>query len=676
VSDDFTARADLDRHLSADLSELAFIGRVLGVANDGGLALLERVRFLALVSEALDRFFQTRMAKLHADAVEDAAARRLMVLVRSHVDALLRRQDRIFHAVVVPRLADHGIRVSRWASLEEHERAILTEQFNRDLLPMLGAITLTRDDTLPLAPDTGLCLLVSVGRRAPITQSIAVIPDSMPRLIGLRGGAYVRLEDVIAAHREELGRELGWSAVRTFRVTRSHTHTRIDLATPADDVIDLRAHAIAEPVRLEVQPTMPGRMRDRLARNLGLARVDVYDLVPFLDTGLLRALASLDRADLRVAPRGGVVPGALHDATVSDAIRDADLLVHHPYESFDVSVLGMVRDAADDPSVVAVRQTLPVMGDDNPMVHALVDAARAGKQVDVVIAPEARLGDHDGLQWVQQLRRNGARVVNGPGRARVHAKLTAVVRRDDAGLHSQVHIGTGNYHSLSSRWCEDVSLFTANPAIAMAAHDVFDAIVDGCVPDLSSLAGAAITSPRVLRQRLLALIHEERVAPERSRQIILKLNHLTDPELIDALYAASNDGVQVDVIVRGTCALRPGVEGLSANIRVRSVIGPVLEHSRIFVFGAGRRARWYLGSADLLASVEDDRVEFVIPVLHDGACERLREIVSTALLDDARAWELRADGSWHRVSRRIGVDGQETLLAAARARAEEAAETS
>jgi polyphosphate kinase len=668
----FRARAGVDPHLNVDLSELAFIGRLLAVANDGGLALLERVRFLALVSEALDNFFHDRMSALHRAARDRADARRTLVLVRSHVDALLRRQDRMFHAVALPRLAEHGVRVLRWGGLDDYERAVLTQQFVSDILPRLGAVELLREDAVSAIPDLGFCLLVSIGRRAPITQAVAVVAPDVPRLLGLPGGAYVRLEDLIAAHRHELATHLGWSAARPFRVTRSQRHTNIDLSHDAQ-LLDLRAGTVGEPVRLEVQPTMPGRMRDRLARQLGLARVDVYDLVPFLETGPLWALAEIDRPDLRGPRREAVAPAGFAGTDVFSTVSERDVIVHHPHESFDSTVLAMVETASNDPAVVAVRQTLPPVEPESPMVAALTQAARNGKYVDVVVAPQARLGEQGSLEWVKELRQLGARVGFGPAGARVHAKVTTVVRNVDGGVRSYVHIGTGNYDVVAARRCEDVSLFTSSPAIALAVHDVFDALLTGAWPDISALAGVAIVSPAMLRQRLLAMIKDERVAPERSRQIILKVNHLVDPEIIDALYDASTDGVQIDIIVRGTCALRPGVPGMSERIRVRSVVGPVLEHSRVFAFGAGKRARWFVGSADLLPCERDERVEFVVPVDDEAACERLREIVSTALLDDARAWDLRSDGAWHRVSRRIGVDGQESLLGAARSRLEESA---
>ncbi len=663
------------RFLNRELSRLDFLERVLTIAEDPATPVLDRVRFLAITGENLDEFFQVRLAGLREQMAAGVAttspdgltAAEQQSLARTKAADLVDRQTRLFIADVVPALAAVGIRLSDWAGLDTDDRVFLDRVFDDRIFPVLTPLAVDPGHPFPHVSNLSLNLAVMVrdpdgGRRFARVK----VPPLLPRFVVLPDGErFVPLEQVIAAHLDALFPGMRIESCASFRVIRN-----ADLALEEDEADDLLAAIELElrrlragrAVRLEVDHSMHGEVVDLLERELQLEPEDVHGIEGPLDLSGLWAVYELDRPELKEDGWAPVTQPGLSDpddpVAVLDVVRDRDILLHHPYDSFATSVEAFIKQAAADPDVLAIKQTLYRTSGDSPIVKALIRAAERGKQVAVLVEVKARFDEEANIAWARALERAGVHVVYGLVGLKTHAKIALVVRQEDDVIRRYCHIGTGNYNSRTARMYEDVGLLTADPQLGADLTDVFNYITGySRRHDYRSI----LVAPLGLRRRVIEMIGEQ--ASTTGGRIVMKMNGLADPAVIDALYAASQAGTQIDLIVRGICCLRPGLPGLSDNIRVRSIVGRFLEHSRVFAFGDGERQRveYLMGSADLMPRNLDRRVEVVTPVKDGALRERLQEILAANLADDVNAWTLGPDGSWTKVPTRIGFSATAVL---------------
>ncbi|MFI5291434.1 MAG: polyphosphate kinase 1 [Candidatus Limnocylindrales bacterium] len=668
-------------YINRELSWLDFNARVLHEATDDRNPLLERVRFLSIFSSNLDEFFQVRVAGLkqqveagHSKTAPDGrAAPEVLSEVRRKVLDLAHEHTLAF-SKVRERLADEGIRIVRYD--ERPERHLeLRRMFIDQIFPVLTPLAVDPGHPFPYISDLSLSLAVTVRDPETGERDFARIkvPEVLPRLIEVGGRTYMLLEQIIAANLDALFPGMEIVEHHLFRVTRN-----ADLAIEEDEADDLllaieeelRRRRFGEAVRLEVERSMPTETRSILRRGLDLEPEDVYEVAGLLDLRALETIADLDIPELQRQPWHAVVPARLlpadedEEADVFAVVRNGDLLVHHPYESFVGSVQRFVEQAAADPDVLTIKMTLYRTTGDSPILKALIRAAENGKQVVVLVEIKARFDEQANIVWGRTLERAGAHVVYGLVGLKTHSKVALVVRREGGGLRRYVHIGTGNYNHKTARLYVDLGMLTCDDEIGADVTDLFNFLTG-----LSRQREfrRLIVAPVSLRQSVEALIAGE---VERQREhgdgaITMKLNALVDPGIIDVLCQASQAGVPIDLIVRAGCALRPGVEGISDNIRVRSIVGPFLEHSRILRFGSGERASHWIGSADMMDRNLDRRVEAMAPVLDPVNRARLDRILEIMLTDDRRAWELGSDERWQRVEWRLeaptGLDTFEAL---------------
>lgn len=673
--------------MNRELSWLDFGARILDLAEDDGVELLERVKFLAIFSEGLDEFFQVRVAGLK-DQVDAGLRYRspdgmrpveALEAIRKRVRELVSRQSRIFLDEVVPALASCGIRLAGWSSLDDEAREHLSDVFRRDIHPVLTPLAVDPGHPFPYISNLSLNLAVSVKDPATGEERFArvKVPPLLDRFIVLPDGErFVPLEQVIAAHLDLLFPEMAIGNHVPFRVTRN-----ADLALDEDEAddllvaveVELRRRRFGRAVRLELAAGAPEDIRELLVRELELGADDVDDVEAPLDLSGLWAVHNLYRPDLHAEAWAPMTPSPLANAGNEPAdlfavLRERDVLVHHPYDSFASSVEAFVAQAANDPEVLAIKQTLYRTSGDSPVVSSLISAAEAGKQVAAVVELKARFDEQNNILWARALEEAGVHVVYGIVGLKTHAKALLVVRREEDGIRRYCHLGTGNYNSRTARQYEDLGLLSADPELCEDVGALFNYLTG-----FSHHAPyrRLVVAPVALRRRILDLIAGEARLGEEGR-IVIKVNGLTDPEVIDALYAASQAGVPIDLIVRGICCLRPKVTGLSPTIRVRSVVGRFLEHSRIFCFGGGASSepRILIGSADLMERNLDRRIEVLVPVLGADLKARLSEILEIVLADDTNSWELEADGTWVRVERVQGFSAQRRFqeLALERAR--------
>ena len=668
-------------HLSRELSWIEFNARVLHEAADDRNPLLERVKFLAIFASNLDEFFQVRVSSLRRAArltrvssIGDGpsaaeqlaeARRRIVDLVGEHssIYKKLRRQ-----------LANEGLEIVDFKKVPQHHAA-LRERFLTEIYPVLTPLAV--DPGHPFPYISSLTLSVAVALRDPETGerrfARVKVPAVLPRLLELprdKGQAigrhrYALLDQVIGANLDILFTGMDIESHHLFRVTRDADLT-LDEEDAANLIVaieeELRRRRFGEPVRLEVERSMPGEMREILRNGLGVGDAETYEVKGMLDLTSLWQLADLDRPDLRTASWTPVVPARLQPveddepADIFAAMRSSDILVHHPYESFTASVERLVEQAADDPDVLAIKQTLYRTSLDSRVVHHLIRAAELGKQVVVLVEIKARFDEQANIEWARKLEQSGAHVVYGLIGLKTHCKTLLVVRREGAILRRYVHIGTGNYNTRTSRTYVDLGLFTCRAEIGADVSDLFN-ILTGL--SRQRAFRRLVVAPTGLRERFLQLVERETEHATAGRQsgIVLKMNALVDAACVDALYRASSAGVSVDVIVRGACTLVPGAPGLSENIRVRSIVGEFLEHSRIWRFENGGVAEWLIGSGDLMDRNLDRRIEAFVPVDDLEAQRLLDENLAALLADDRRAWSLSADGTWQRVERERGVKG-------------------
>jgi polyphosphate kinase len=660
-------------YINRELSWLEFNARVLHEARDARNPLLERVKFLTIFASNLDEFFQVRVAGLRQQVQAGKAARspdgrtaeEQLAAIRERALELAADHSRIALEVRAA-LAQEGIEVVDYGAIPEHHGA-LRERFLEEIFPVLTPLAV--DPGHPFPYISTLSLSIAVGLRDPESGerrfARVKVPQILPRLIEVEPSRFVLIDQVIEANLDALFLGMEIHETHLFRVTRN-----ADLAIEEDEADDLlmaieeelRRRRFGEAVRLEVERSMPPTTRRLLLDGLGLRENDAYEVSGMLDLTGLSQLMDLDRPDLKVVPWTPVTPPRLmppdedEPADVFAAIRAGDILVHHPYESFAASVERFIAQAADDPDVLTIKQTLYRTSGDSPIVQSLIRAAERGKQVVVLVEIKARFDEEANIIWARRLEQAGAHVVYGLVGLKTHSKVCLVVRREGSGLRRYVHIGTGNYNARTARLYVDLGLLTCRPEIGADATDLFN-VLTGLSRQHSFRR--LLVAPHSLRSRFLQLVAREvehaKVGHE--ARIVLKLNAVVDVPVIEALYEASQAGVKIDLIVRAASGLQPGIPGVSETIRVRSIIGEFLEHSRIWGFSNGGDAEWYIGSADLMDRNLDRRVEAVVPVEDPEARNRLAGIVELMLTDDRRSWQLLPDGAWKRTEELEGREG-------------------
>jgi polyphosphate kinase len=652
-----------DRFINRELSWLDFGTRLLHLAADDRIPLFERLKFLAIFSEELDEFFEVRVAgledqvaaSLHTRSPDGLRPAEQLAAITSRATALMEWQSRIFQEALIPAMLAAGVVIADWHTLGDEDRAYLADDFERRILPILTPLAVDQGHPFPYISNLALNLVVRVHNPATDEERIArvKVPPLLPRLVALTDGRrFVPLEQVIAAHLEALFPAMVITEHHTFRVTRN-----ADLSVEEDEAGDLLAavelelhrRRFGQAVRLEASAGIANDLLEMLIAEVDVPEENVYLCSVPIDLAGFRPLTDLERPELAAPPWAPVTPPRLAgNADLFSVVRDGDVLVHHPYESYAASVEAFVARAAEDPDVLAIKQTLYRTGDDSPMIASLIRASQAGKQVTAVVELQARFDERANIAWARALEEAGVQVVYGLVTLKTHSKISLVVRREGDHVRRYCHIGTGNYNSVTARSYEDLGLLTATSDIGADVGELFNVLTgSGDPPTFRRLVVSPVSTREFLVQAIGA---EERAGAE--GRIVLKTNGLTDPGIIDALYRASQAGVSVDLVVRGRCCLRPGVPGLSEGIRVRSIVGRFLEHARIFRFGGvgDRPLRIYLGSPDLMERNLDRRVEVVVPIDDPEIQKRLLGILDGALLDEANAWELQPGGGWRRLS--------------------------
>ncbi|MGZ3383789.1 MAG: polyphosphate kinase 1 [Isosphaeraceae bacterium] len=655
-----------------DLSWLEFNRRVLHEAQDERTPLLERLKFLAIFSSNLDEFFMKRieLLKRHTENA-GAGAEELLRDIRARVLCMLREQGETFSALVIE-LRGHGVWLTDWDELTAEQREEGRTYFLANVLAVL--IPLAFDPAHPFPFLSNLSTSLGVILRNPETGTRCFarikVPNLLPSWVALRTKApdqtdvFVRLHDILKHNLDAVFPGMEIVDTTLFRVTRD---AEVELNEDASDLRqqvaeELRQRRYEPVVRLELQAQPHPWVRELLVAKFELTEEDVYELPGELDYTGLMSVASLPRAELRDLPWDPVEPLMLPDpeSDIFEAIRAGNILVHHPYESFDSSVERFIRTAADDSLVRSIKMTVYRVGDDTPFVRSLVRAAESGKQVVCLIEVRARFDEARNLHWAAELERVGAHVVYGVIGLKTHTKTALVVRQEADGVRCYAHIGTGNYHVRTARLYVDLGLFTCNPVLTGDLVDLFNFLTGY---SLKRNYQTLLISPMTMRARFLEMIEREIAHHQAGRpaRIIAKMNQLEDPPICEALCAASHAGVPIDLIVRGFCCLRPGVPGYTEDIRIISIIGRFLEHARIFHFASGAEdpldGEFFIGSADWMHRNLSDRVEAIAPVEPRALKERLWEILEINLHDQRQAWDMKPDGTY--VQRRPAPDATE-----------------
>lgn len=668
--------APASRFINRELSWLEFDSRVLALAEDPARPLLERVKFAAIYSQNLDEFFQIRVSGLEEQVEANVATstpdgmspHEQLEAIRARVTTMQERAESLVLGDLLPALEKERIRIVHWDRLSDDDRMFVGRRFRERIFPVLTPLSVDPSHPFPYISNLSLNLATAI--RDPQTGerrfARVKIPPLLPRFTDLPDGErFVPLEEVVAAHLDQLFPGMDVVSVHVFRVTRD-----ADLEVEEDEADDLlaaietvlkRRQRGATAIRLEIDHSMSGEMRELLMRELGVDESQVYVGEWMLALGDLWFFTDLDRPELKDRAWSPVTPPPLRSdegrADVFAAIRGGDILVHHPYDSFSASVEAFVEQAARDPDVLAIKQALYRTSSDSPIIHALVRAAQAGKQVVALVELKARFDELANITFARTLETAGVHVVYGVVGLKTHAKTCLVVRREGGGIRRYAHIGTGNYNPATARLYEDLGLLTADPDLGADLTDLFNLLTGySRQRDYRKL----LVAPVSMRPGLDALIRREMTHGDGS--IVLKMNSLADAALIDTLYEASQAGVSIDILVRGICCMRPGVPGLSETVRVRSIVGRFLEHSRIYRFGSVERGYDYLiGSADWMPRNLDRRVEALTPVEDRALQERLDEIVRVGLEDDELAWELDPEAAWHKVPTTRGIDAHRSL---------------
>ena len=657
-----------ERFLDRELSWLRFNQRVLELAEDPEIPLLERVRFLAIFTSNLDEFFMVRVAglkrRIAAGVAVKAASglmpREVLEQILTVTGELSQRQAQLFNDEIVPALSGEGIELVRWADLDRSEQKQCKRMFKERIFPVLTPLAV--DPAHPFPYISGLSLNLAVLIRNPKSDkqhfARVKVPPIFSRFVPLGEQRFVPLEDVIAEHLNRLFPGMEIQQVHSFRVTRNE-----DLEVEEDDAENLLAALEKEllrrrfgpPVRLEVEESIDPAVLELLVGELGVSEDEVYRLPGPLDLRGLHGIADLSREELKYP---AFLPSTHHrlaevesaaPVDVFKAARRNDVLLHHPYDSFSTSVQRFIEQAAADPHVLAIKQTLYRTSGDSPIIDALIDAAEAGKQVLVIVEIKARFDEQANIRWARKLEQAGCHVVYGVVGLKTHCKLAMVVRDegDHHGIRRYAHIGTGNYNPKTSRMYEDLGLITTDERVTEDVAHLFNNL-SGWSRNASY--AELLVAPDSVRSGLIEQVHTEIAHHKAGRpaRIRLKANSVVDEALIDSLYLASREGVPVELLVRGICALRPGVPGLSDHITVRSVLGRFLEHSRIFWFENGGDPQAWIGSADMMHRNLDRRVEVLVRLPDADSVAEVGELLDLAFAEDTTAWLLDSDGGWKR----------------------------
>ncbi|WP_414640261.1 RNA degradosome polyphosphate kinase [Amycolatopsis sp.] len=655
-----------DRYFNRELSWQDFNARVLALAEDESQPLLERAKFLAIFASNLDEFYMVRVAGLKrrdetglsVRSADGLTPREQLAYIAKRNQDLVERQTGAFELHLRPQLAEENIRIVGWADLTGQDQLRLSNYFSEQIFPVLTPLAV--DPAHPFPYISGLSLNLAVTVRDPEggTERFArvKVPNNVHRLIRIeqqrenRTATFIPLEELISAHLGELFTGMEVIEHHVFRVTRN---ADFEVEEDRDEDLlqalerELARRRFGPPVRLEVAQDMSEHMLELLLRELEVDPHDVVEVPGLIDLTCLHQLSSVDRKELKDRP---FVP-ATHPAfgeretpkSVFATLREGDVLVHHPYDSFSTSVQRFIEQAAADPKVLAIKQTLYRTSGDSPIVDALIDAAEAGKQVVALVEIKARFDEQANITWARTLERAGVHVVYGLVGLKTHCKVSMVIRQEGTTLRRYCHIGTGNYNPKTARLYEDMGLLTADPTIGADLTDLFNVLTGYSRQDTYR---NILTSPHGIRRGILRSIGEEIELSRAGQQagIRIKCNSLVDEQIIDALYHASQAGVPVEVIVRGICALKPGVEGLSENIKVRSILGRFLEHSRVFHFRAGNT--YWIGSADMMHRNLDRRIEALVRVKDPKLTAQLDDVLDSAMHPNTRCWELNASGEW------------------------------
>jgi polyphosphate kinase len=657
-----------DRFLNREVSWLDFNARVLALAGDQGAPLLERAKFLAIFASNLDEFFMVRVAGLKrrqsmglgVRSADGLGTREQLARISERARELAAEHARTFLEDVRPALADTGIRIVLWRDLPDEQQTRLHDYFRAQVFPVLTPLAV--DPAHPFPYISGLSLNLAVLVRDPTSGSEhfarVKVPNNVQRFVPVRSDdtatSYLPLEELIGAHLQQLFPGLEVTAHHPFRVTRN---TDVEVEEDRDEDLlqalerELARRRFGPAVRLEVGGDMDEHVLDLLVRELEITDEDVYQVPGLLDLASLWQLYEVDRPDLK---QEAFVP-ATHPrlaegekaTDVFAALRDGDVLVHHPYDSFATSVQRFIEQAAADPNVLAIKQTLYRTSGDSPIVDALIDAAQAGKQVVVLVEITARFDEQANIRWARALEKAGCHVVYGLVGLKTHCKTSLVVRQEKGQLRRYAHIGTGNYNPKTARLYEDLGLLTADAEVGADLTDLFNTLTGY---SRQTAYRTLMVAPHGVRSGLVERIEAQAALAREGKpsRVRLKANSIVDETVIDALYRASQAGVPVELVVRGICSLRPGVPGLSETITVRSVVGRFLEHSRVMVFGdaSNGQAEHWLGSADLMHRNLDRRVETLVRVKDPVVQGQIDAILDRATAPDTRRWELQEDGCW------------------------------
>lgn len=656
-------------YFNRELSWLDFDARVLELAEDESIPLIERFKFAAIFCSNLDEFVMIRLAGLHdqIDAQIDKrspdgrTADETVDELRERLNSLNARLSTVVHDRLIPQLAEHGTRISNYEQLNSEQRTAMRRVFMQQIFAVLTPLAVGPGRPFPYISSLSLSLAVLLRdpQHDQTTFARVKVPtEVLPRFVRIdHTNVYVPLEQVIAHNLDSLfpGTEiLGWAP---FRVTRDADFTVSD---EADDLLravedELRRRRFGEVVRLEIGSEMAGELREELIEALEIEVRDVFEIDGLLDLGAFWEIVKLPgMTELRDVPWKPQPPARLRDADgepvpMLAAMRQGDVLVHHPYESFSSSVERFVKEAVADPDVLAIKLTVYRTSDDSPLVPALIRASEQGKQAVALVEVKARFDERANITWARSLEQAGVHVVYGPPALKTHAKCVLVVRREGDGVRNYVHIGTGNYHATTARLYTDFGLFTADEFICADVADMFNFLTGFAKPhDMRKV----LLAPHALRNGILDEINRTIAAHSESSpgRITMKMNSLVDVACIQALYRASMAGVQVRLNIRGICCLRPGMPGVSDNIEVVSVVGRFLEHSRVFAFERDGETHIYIGSADLMRRNLDNRVELVAPVEDPPLRDELLDVLERSLADNSNSWRLGADGEWRRRS--------------------------
>jgi polyphosphate kinase len=682
---DSVALDDPSLYISRELTWIEFNNRVLEEALDDRNPLLERLKFIAIFGTNLDEYFMIRVAALkqqveaevHRRSDDGKLPEEQLAAIFGALHGSLDRQMCCLDDQVLPALERHGIRILPYDQLDNSTRKLMHKYFDDRVFPVLTPLAIDQSHPFPYISNLSLSLAVELEeptRAEPGAYFARVkVPGSLPRFVPIETAPagqrwFVMLEDLIANNLGALFPGMRVKSAYGFRVTRD---ADLDLQEDeADDLLraiesELRKRRFGEPVRLEVQRGIPAHLRERLLEALALTSVDCYEIDGMLATSDLWTLVNIDEPALHDPPFTPAIPKRLIGTTdLFAAIREGDLLLHHPYESFD-PVVQFVKQAANDPDVLAIKQTLYRTSGNSPVVGALIDAAENGKQVATLIELKARFDEENNIHWARNLERVGAHVIYGLAGLKTHAKVTLIVRNEPEGIRRYMHFGTGNYNDKTAKTYTDLSLFTCRAELGADVTQLFNALTGFSKADAYQ---ELMVAPIGLRPGFEALIEREteHALAGRSSGIRAKLNAITDAGIVRALYRASQAGVPIDLIVRGMCVLRPGIPGISETIRVRSIVGRFLEHSRIFSFHNGGEREIFIGSADWMGRNLDRRVETVVPVLDAELGDTIeREILDLMMADNAKSRVLLPDGSYERRVALPGegrIDAQQSML--------------